>query len=157
MKEALVVGATIAQAETVIRWLKFELTEDGGFYHNRSIIRRAARSDEMRCLCLGRIILAFAVFTKGLRYSAIDILEVRPRYRGRGYGGALAVHIIGLLLANGADEIHVECMPRESESFWRRLGFIDNDASLSSWGNPKLILRSWPNNSFRPNPLPGSA
>ena len=157
MKEALVVDATTAQAETVIRWLKRELSEDGGFYHNRSIIRQAVRNNEMRCLSFGRAILAFVVFTRGLNRSAIDILEVRPKYRGRGFGRTLATHTIESLIAGGADEIQVECMPRESEQFWRKLGFVDHDEPFSSWGNQKLILRSWPNNSFKPTPLRGAA
>jgi len=141
MRDAVLVDATTAQAETVVRWLKRELSEDGGFYHNRAIIRRAARSGELKCLCLGRVILAFAVFTKGLQRSAIDILEVRPRHRGRGYGRLLATNIIQLLVANGANEIQVECMPSESEAFWRKLGFVDLDNRSNRWSNPKLILR----------------
>lgn len=142
MRDAVLVDATTAQAETVVRWLKCELSEDGGFYHNRAIIRRAARSGELKCVCLGRIIVAFAVFTEGLQRSAIDILEVRPGHRGRGgYGRLLATNIIQLLVAKGANEIQVECMPRESEAFWRKLGFVDLDNRSNRWSNPKLILR----------------
>lgn len=156
MDETKIVDATRAQAETVIRWLKDEhLNELGGksgFYCNRSIVRRAARESEMKCLIAGRAVIGFAIFGR----STIDIFEIRPAYRGLGYGRHFAAHIIQMLFNNGAKDIDVECAPAESESFWRSLGFVEQEEKYQTWGgNLKLVLRS--NSSFMPRPLRGSA
>lgn len=134
-----------AQAETVIRWLQREWVSEpdgSGFYHNRSIIRQAARSGEMMCLRAGTTITGFAVFTLGPSRAKIDIFEVRPGYRGCGLGRRLAAHIVRMLVSKGASRIELECAPRSSESFWRALGFVDQEGRTSAWENPKLVLES---------------
>ena len=146
MKALKISDASVSQAETVIRWLKNELTAEiigGGFYHNRSIIRKAARKSEMKCMMAGREILGFAVFTLGKVRCAIDILEIRSKYRGLGYGHMFALNVIEMLFSRGAMHIEVECSPRSSESFWRDLGFIDIEEVGSVAANPKLILRDF--------------
>ncbi|MCD9026789.1 GNAT family N-acetyltransferase [Luteimonas sp. BDR2-5] len=145
MIETNITAGTPAQAETVVRWLKKEWAGDpdaGGFYHNRSIIRQAARSGEMTCLYASRTIVGFSVFTLGQSRAKIDIFEIRPGYRGRGFGRYLAAHILRMLLSHGAARIEVECAPRSSEPFWRKLGFVDHEERPSGWGNPKLVLAS---------------
>ena len=156
MTAVKIVAATRAQAETIIRRLKAEFSdEDGGFYHDRDIIRKASRESELSCLCRGRTILGFGVFTLGSKRSKIDILEVFPAYRGHGYGQLLAHHLIQFLFTSGAQRIDLECAPSSSESFWRMIGFVDHELSRSGFGRPMLTLRSWPNNSFKPRSLRG--
>ena len=124
IETSIVVGAP-PQAETVIRWLKKEWVcnpDGGGFYHNRSIIRQATRNGEMTCLRDGKTIIGFAVVTLGRDRAKVDILEVRPGYRGRGFGRHLAAHIVRMLVSQGAPRIELECAPRSSEAFWRALG-----------------------------------
>lgn len=143
MIETSIALGTPAQAETVIRWLKKEWVGDpdgGGFYHNRSIIRQAARNGEMTCLLAGETIVGFAVFTFGRSRAKIDIFEIRPGYRGRGFGHHLAVHIVQMLVSQGASRVELECAPRSSEAFWRTLGFVDQEGRASAWENPKLVL-----------------
>lgn len=140
MDKAKIVNATSAQAETVIRWLKDEHLNqlDGlsGFYCNRSIIRRAARESEMLCMTLGRIVIGFVIFGQ----SRIDILEIRPSYRGLGHGRVLATHIIQMLFQNGTTDIYIECSPSTSEPFWRSLGFVNQELKYQWGGSPKLVL-----------------
>src|SRR4030065_1581013 len=111
MKALNIADATASQAETVIRWLKAELASDligGDFYHNRSIIRQAARNSEMKCLTSGRNILGFVVFTLGKARFAIDMLEIRSKYRGLGYGHMLAMNVAEMLFYKGGPHIKVE-------------------------------------------------
>lgn len=155
IETSIVVGAP-PQAETVIRWLKKEWLgnpDGGGFYHNRSIIRQAARNGEMTCLRDGKTIIGFAVVTLGRDRAKVDILEVRPGYRGRGFGRHLAAHIVRMLVSQGAPRIELECAPRSSEAFWRALGFVDQEGPASAWENPKLALESRAADAFEETSL----
>lgn len=157
MSRTSVATATRAQAETIIAWLKDEHVNElggrSGFYCNRSIIRRAARDSTMLVLLLGRAVIGFAVFN---RYG-IEIFEIRPTHRRQGYGHSFAEHIIRDLFASGSTELKVDCVPHESQPFWRSLGFVDQEKNHQALGSSKLILCGpCPNNSFKPNPLLGS-
>ena len=156
MAQTQVVAPTQAQTETAIRWLRDEHLDElggfSGFYCNRSIIRRAAREGDMRVLTEGRKVIGLAVFNQ----YGIDIFEIRPGYRRAGYGRSFAQHIIQDLFARGSTALNVDCVPQESERFWRALGFVDQEERYRSWGKTELVLRGpWPNNSFKPNPLRG--
>lgn len=148
MSQTSVRPATRAQAETVIRWLKDEhINELGGtrgFYCNRSVIREAARRSRMSVLLLGRTIIGFAVFNS----YGIDIFEIRPTHRRLGYGRSFAEHIIRELFARGSRELNVDCVPHESQYFWRSLGFVDQEEKYQSWGSVKLVLRNPSHASF---------
>jgi GNAT superfamily N-acetyltransferase len=142
-KPPRVIDGSVSQAETAIRWRKNELRMGvlgGGFYHNRSIIRRAARTGELKCLVSDRRVLGFAVFARGHSKSTIDILEIREPHRRRGYGHLLAKSVIYTLHHQGAPSVEVECAPRESEFFWRSLGFFDKNITYDPLQNPQLIL-----------------
>lgn len=139
MAQIKIAPGTVAQAETVIRWLKHEhlneLKARSGFYFNRSIIRRAARESEMWVLTRGRVTIGFAV----LNHYGISIFEIRPTYRRQGHGRHFAEHLIQNLFAQGSKELHVQCVPEESQHFWRALGFKNRDIHYS-WGTPRLVL-----------------
>ena len=150
MTEPLVVDATKAQLDTVIRWLrKEERGEMSGFYCNRSIIRNSFRNSEMKCILIGRVVVGFASFSLNTSNSAIDIFEIRSGYRKNGYGKKFASYLINMLFAQGAPLINIECSPHASERFWRDLGFVDKEVKSSKFGNPKLELRSLSNPSFK--------
>ena len=141
--------ATRAHAESVIRWLKHEHFNDlegaSGFYCNRKIIREAAKESRMKCLRIKNSIAGFVVFTIFKKHSVIEILEIRPKFREKGLGRILAVHVVDSLFSKGAAYIKVECSPHSSEQFWRKIGFVDDEtSSKSTFGNPKLILGSKP-------------
>lgn len=145
MTEPLIVDATRAQLQTVIRWLrKEELEEEAGFYCNRSIIRDSFRKSEMKCVIVDRVVVGFAIFSLNTSHSKIDIFEIRSRYRRKGYGKKFASYLIDMLFTQGAKCIFIECSPRASEKFWRGLGFVDTEAIPSMFGNPRLELRTWP-------------
>jgi hypothetical protein len=161
MGSTSITDPTKAQLETVIRWLKKEHLEElhgeSGFYCNRSMIRESFRDSEIKCIVKARSVIGFSTFRLGGNYSAIDILEIRSAHRRNGHGRLLATHMIQMLFQAGAPYIAIQCSPSSSEPFWRSLGFIDQEAKYGSWGNPKLVLRPGPNNSFKPKPLRGSA
>jgi len=144
LRAPLIVDASEGQLATVVRWLRKEHLDElsglSGFYLNRSIIRAACRASEMKCLLVGRWVVGFAIFRIGTGYGAIDILEIRPEFRGRGLGRHLAVHVIQMLFSQGAPLITVECSPPQSEGFWRELGFVDRVGALTAGLHRKLEL-----------------
>lgn len=143
MTEPLIVDATKAQLETVIRWLRKEDREESsGFYCNRSIIRNSFSKNEMKCLVIGRVVVGFAIFSFNTSSSAIDILEIRTGYRQKGYGTKFARYLINMLFTQGAPCIAIECSPHISAQFWRKFGFVDQVMKPCIFGNPKLELRS---------------
>ncbi len=144
MPEIKFIDPEKSQLETVLRWLKKEhlgeLEGCSGFYCNRDTIRQAFRASEMKCLMLGKKVIGFAIFNLRINPRPIDIFEIRPGYRQKGYGKIFANHIINLLLSSGAKYIVVECSPRSSEPFWRSLGFVYKGEKSHVMGNPKLHL-----------------
>ena len=154
MPEAFVVDSQATHLRTVFRWLKREHLEDfegmSGFYLHRSIIRKAFQESEMKCLVVGRIVVGFATIRLRESYSRIELFEIRPGYRNKGYGRQFAAYIIRFLLSKGAPYIAVECSPQTSESFWRSLGFETHEAKPHMYANPKLWLRAHgPNSSLQ--------
>jgi ribosomal protein S18 acetylase RimI-like enzyme len=129
-------GANTRDAEQIVRWLKKEAAAGEGFHHDRDILRRAAREQEMLCARLEDRVVGFGVFTFGLALSAIDIVEIRPRYRRLGVGTRLATEIIALLFSRSHRPIRIQCAPASSEPFWRRFGFFDDPGAPSGFGGP---------------------
>jgi GNAT superfamily N-acetyltransferase len=146
------------QLESIIKWLKKEHLEEldgeSGFYCNRDIIRESFRETEIKCLVQGRITIGFSTFRLRQTYSAIDIFEIRPGFRNKGLGRFLATNMINMLFTAGVPYITLKCVPRESEPFWKGLGFVDYQEKYStSWSGPMLIMRPEHNNSFKPTPF----
>lgn len=138
-----IVASTPRHAEIVINWLRREWLADEygeGFYNNRSIIRKAAREGEMVCLFHENVIVGFAVYSSNPPRGRIDIMEVRPRERGKGYGRTLASMLLQKLAGELVETVRLECCPRGSESFWRRMNFTDDPGDYSWSPNPHLLL-----------------
>lgn len=144
-KEAVpkVVIGSSDQAEIVIAWLeRAQEAEDdaGGFYNNRRIIRSSARDSDLRILLVGRSHAGFAVITAGDHLNAIDILAIRPEFRGKGYGRLLAESILSEMRARGASKVAIQCCPRSSAPFWRKLGFVPTTSEQRPGENIRMAF-----------------
>lgn len=150
--------ATAQQAEKVVRWLRREYLSDpygGGFYHQRTMIREAARDGELACFMARERPLGYAVFRIFEDRGQINLFEVRSRLRGRGLGSMMARQMIELMTRRGARVISLQCTPGTSERFWRRIGFTDDH----SWQvcSENLRLRLELPGTVRPVPAPDAA
>lgn len=93
---------------------------------NEALIAEAHEAGELTCLMVGAHVIAYSMTTcRPSGNATLDILEVRPDERRRGFGGTLARHVIHALSRRGADRIRLQCS-RSSERFWRALGFTDD-------------------------------
>lgn len=104
----------------ILDWLRREYENDGdGFYGNREIIRRAHEEGALTVLVEDDEVVAFMVGDA----SSWDILEVRPDRRGSGHGNMLAQHYIEEARRRGVCVLKIQCSPRTSIPFWKKMGF----------------------------------
>jgi GNAT superfamily N-acetyltransferase len=135
--------ATNVHLDEVLAWLKQEQEETGeSFYRNKEIIVDSFNASEMVCASVDNCVIGFGIFT---RYSqggsCIDIFEIHPAHRGKGYGRELAQHFIQMLSESRAHNISVKCAPHSSEGFWRKFGFTELENAKNWPGEPlKLTL-----------------
>lgn len=134
--------ATEAHLRGMLSWLRQEHRETGeGFYCNREIIIESQKQGKVWCAVAHSMVVGFVVQSRMTVGSSIDILEVKPQSRGQGFGKLLARGAIERLFHSGADFITVRCSPRDSEPFWKSLGFERTETPLRSiWDSPMLIL-----------------
>jgi len=84
--------ATSQQLAEVLGWLEQEQLEmSEGFYCNRDIIVQSFGSGEMYCAISQQSVVGFVLHTLKTAGSSIDILEIRPSHRRRGFGKQLAL------------------------------------------------------------------
>lgn len=127
----------------VLDWLRVEEERFGeGFYCHRDVIASSFQDGEVYCALGEGEVAGFVVHNRKQIGSAIDLLEVRPDLRGRGFGKLLADDVTERLFAMGAEFIEVKCAPRSSEGFWRTRGFtLIASKCRSPLDAPLLILR----------------
>ncbi|MBX9802021.1 MAG: GNAT family N-acetyltransferase [Caulobacteraceae bacterium] len=63
--------------------------------------------------------------------DGLDIMEVRPDLRGRGYGRRLAEFMLDWATRRGYSVAQIEIAPDDAIPFWRRMGFTIANASRS--------------------------
>ncbi|MCP4637452.1 MAG: GNAT family N-acetyltransferase [Methyloversatilis sp.] len=136
--------ATACQShfEEICTWLEQEELEyQSGFYCKKEELAESLAVGEMFCGVLNGSAIAFATFSiKSSGY--VDIMEVHPKHRRRGFGKELALFTISHLFKSGVNSIYVTCAPRSSELFWRSIGFTTHVAYENM--HPRLVLRIAP-------------
>lgn len=114
--------ATDADLGEAGRWLKAEYEDAGeGFWCNWNIIEKGQNEGDLYVLVDESTDLPIALLLNGS--IGPDILSVRADCRGRGAGRGLAEFAIELFREQDACVIEIECAPRTSIPFWRRMGF----------------------------------
>ena len=107
-------------------WLKEEDEENGeGFYCNWSIISKAFSNNGLIIFKLDNQSVGFCVFSDREIYVEIDIFEIRIDQRGKGIGGIVFSKLENQFKKKGFKVAKLSCSPIGSESFWRKVGFID--------------------------------
>ena len=111
---------TRQDADRAVEWLKTEYDRtESGFYCNRRLISAAVDEGNFFALKLSGEPIGFLVLGR----QGIDITEVRPEFRGNGYGRLLAEHGIARCKSRGLVLLTGECSPETSVPFWQKLGF----------------------------------
>ncbi|SFD70810.1 GNAT family N-acetyltransferase [Thermophagus xiamenensis] len=106
-------------------WLLDESKKyDDGFYCNWNIIERSYHKNEVISFELNEKIIGFVVWSQREIYTEIDILEIHPEFRRKGLGKIFYDKIEKSFKERGSLAIKLFCEPKESEKFWRKMGFI---------------------------------
>ena len=115
-----------ADINEVVGWLKKEMSNDirgCGFYNNRNVIyeayeRGSAITFKYKGKNIGLLIYGF----DNELIVDIDIFVIHPTYRGQGYGTTFYNLASQFFRENGYYVIRLFCSPKESETFWQRIG-----------------------------------
>lgn len=78
----------------------------------------------------------------GTLNSHDSILEVKPEYRGRGVGRAMAAFMLESSIADGEPLLEIQIAPESSEPFWQAIGFDTYWEDTSCYGRRILEIRS---------------
>lgn len=124
--------------DQIEHWLKDEYDEkQTGFYINWNLIVDSFNRDKIFFLILDNNAIGFLTWNNFEIAARIDIAEIRPKFRGAGYGRELANFAFNEFRLKNFLAVTLECSPPESEYFWKAMGFIPNPAKKS--GNLKLF------------------
>jgi GNAT superfamily N-acetyltransferase len=117
---------TRTNLEQIKDWLIAERRETGeGFYCNWDVIESSYEQEELCCIVSNTEAVGFAVWGKYELSARLDIVEIRPDLRGRGFGRILVEECFNHFRNLGLLVVDLECQPPTSEPVWRRLGFRD--------------------------------
>jgi hypothetical protein len=97
---------------------------DDGFYCNWNIIENSFERNELISLKLNDVPIGFVVWRQCDIFIEIDIMEIHYDYRKKGLGKIFFGMISESFKDKGVLAIKLFCEPRESEHFWRKMGFI---------------------------------
>lgn len=112
--------ATQSDFNFISKWLKEEFDKYGeGFWNNISVIADCFNEKQLFVYIYDNVAIGFIT-------GPIDgpsILNVRRGYRRRGIGRNLFEHVLDKAIKNKISVIKVECSPRSSINFWKKMGF----------------------------------
>lgn len=111
----------LAQIE---QWLRRESEATGeGFYCNWEIIEECHSKNTLAYVLAEGKAVAFLAWWRVGGNCNFGIMEVAPGLRRSGIGALLVGSVVARMEASGFSAIKLECVPLESEHFWRKLGF----------------------------------
>ncbi|TCD03223.1 GNAT family N-acetyltransferase [Pedobacter psychroterrae] len=95
-----------------------------GFYCNWSIILQSFEDKKAALLIVEEKAIGFITWFERDKVATIQIAEIKPEERKKGYGRYLAEHLFGKLLKKGFVVLDLHCQPARSEAVWKKLGFV---------------------------------
>ena len=115
--------STDADLKAVLLWLEEQDRQgiEGNFWCNRGRIQYAYEQDELIVYIDGRSGDPVAFQLGGL--VTPGILQVRHAYRDQGIGTRIVRHCIARAQRNNQPLLRIQCKPRTSIPFWKRMGF----------------------------------
>jgi GNAT superfamily N-acetyltransferase len=132
MSDSIVRKATRTDLADILTFLKQEYEEEStgkGFWNQRHSIEMAQQHNELEVVVQPRDgkVLAFCVWS--LHSVSMEIIEVRPGYRGKGFGPRLTQYVLDRLREQDSVGVMIQCMPEESLRVWQKMGFqrIENE------------------------------
>ena len=95
-----------------------------GFYCNWSVIFESYKNKKLGVLLSEQKAIGFITWSERDKVTKIEIAEIKPELRKKGYGRYLVEQLFQKLLKRGVAVLDLHCQPAKSEAFWKRLGFV---------------------------------
>ena len=114
-----------------------------GFYCNWKLIKKSFEEKCLAVISFNNSAIGFITWYESELVATIDICEIKPTERGKGYLKILFTEVCAFFLKKNIVTLSLECAPASSEVVWRKLGFIDFPEMpklgiYSDYGNKKL-------------------
>lgn len=115
-----------ASFKEIDSWLKDEDKESNtGFYSQIEIIKHRFHTQKSYLAYVGGEIVGFATYSVFENIATIEIFEIKPDKRHKGYGNSFVRKLILIFKKEGCSAIVLRSIDKLSDSFWRKLGFND--------------------------------
>jgi predicted GNAT family acetyltransferase len=106
------------------KWLEKEWNETHeGFYCNWNIIENSFEKGNLNIITENGSAVGFLVYKVYELTAVIDILEIKKSCRKNGLAKMLVNGTLEFLKSNGILAIELFCSPKNSEPFWKKIGF----------------------------------
>ena len=107
------------------KWLIEEDSHTGlGFYCNWNVIEFSVKRGELVSISYDNDNIGFATWRlTSDKTVRIEICEIKPTYRGQGFGRILINKLLDFLKNRGVFAVDLQCAPKNSEHFWKHIGF----------------------------------
>ena len=129
---------TKKQLNEIEEWLIEERDATGeGFYCNWEAIASSFHKNELTTISINQKTIGFAT----LLYSQLnlvvelELLEIMPIFRGKGYCRLLVSALFQRIIEKNAYVVKLQCAPKTSEPVWRHFGFTDFPNHGYKWKN----------------------
>lgn len=115
------------QLDEIEKWLKDENKKTNeGFYCNWEIIKSSFCDKNIVTISNNKKTIGFAIWRITTDKTArIEIAEIKPSHRKKGFGRKLINHLIDFLKNKNIYVIGLHCAPTSSKPIWEKLGFIE--------------------------------
>lgn len=111
--------------DSIEEWLIVEENNfKKSFYRNWNVIEKAFNENKLFTLSINNVPKGFIVWRNNEIYADIDIFVIESNSRRKGIGRILFEKFIDHLKSIDLYAIKLFCSPRESEKFWRKMGFL---------------------------------
>ncbi len=115
---------TEEQITEVENWLIEEKkTSDEGFYCNWEIICNSYQKQECAILISNHKVIGFGTWSIFDQTSKLDLVEIHPKFRQKGFGELIINEIIKVLSKQNIFAINADCINEKSENLLRKHGF----------------------------------
>jgi len=112
------------QIAEIKEWLLEEDNVAGeGFFCNWSSITQSFTDDKIAVLVSGQKTIGFISWFEWEKVARIQLSEIKPDERKKGFGRCLAEKLFEKLTKKGFLVVDLHCQPAVSEKVWKRLGF----------------------------------
>ncbi|THF52985.1 GNAT family N-acetyltransferase [Flavobacterium supellecticarium] len=116
---------TVDNLNEIKSWLLEEhKISNEGFYCNWNLIEKSYENEELLIFQNDDLIIGFITWRNCGIYASLDIMEIKPNYRRKGFGKLFYESVADYYQSIGLIAIKLFCAPITSEKFWKKIGFI---------------------------------